>query len=199
MTQSPTDLTSLVGSRICHDLISPLGAIANGIELLSMSGVATSPELALISDSVQSANARIKYFRVAYGAAKSNQQMGRGEIVKILADMSKGGRISYSWEPNGDSSRSDVRIAFLLMQCLESAMPYGGTIKVASLHGKWTLTAVSDKFKFDDALWDSLEDVNGPHDHIAADVHFALTPHILLAHGKTLERDLTDEALTLRF
>ncbi len=57
--QSP-DLAALIGSRICHDLISPIGAIGNGLELLSMAG-AGGPEVALISDSVSNANARIRF------------------------------------------------------------------------------------------------------------------------------------------
>jgi histidine phosphotransferase ChpT len=63
------ELTSLIGSRICHDLISPLGAIGNGVELLAMSEVAKGPEMSLIAESVENANARIRFFRVAFGAA----------------------------------------------------------------------------------------------------------------------------------
>ena len=71
------DLSALLGSRICHDLISPLGAIANGVELLQMSGAAASPEVALIAESVANANARIRFFRVAYGIASAGQRVGR--------------------------------------------------------------------------------------------------------------------------
>ncbi len=46
-TDLPTDLIALVGSRICHDLVSPLGAIGNGVELLAMAGAMPGPELAL--------------------------------------------------------------------------------------------------------------------------------------------------------
>ena len=65
------DLTALVGSRICHDLISPLGAIGNGLELLQLSGLPQGPEWALIAESVENASARIRFFRIAYGAADS--------------------------------------------------------------------------------------------------------------------------------
>jgi histidine phosphotransferase ChpT len=76
MSLSPRDLTSLIGSRICHDLISPLGAIGNGVELLAMSGTAPGPEMDLISQSVENANARIRFFRVAFGAARGGQPRG---------------------------------------------------------------------------------------------------------------------------
>lgn len=55
------DLTSLVGTRICHDLVNPLGAISNGVELMTLSGVQRSPELDLIEESIQSASARIRF------------------------------------------------------------------------------------------------------------------------------------------
>ena len=71
------DLAALLGSRICHDLISPIGAIGNGLELLMMDGSAAGPEMALISESVGNANARIRFFRVAYGLAQGNQRLGR--------------------------------------------------------------------------------------------------------------------------
>ena len=49
MGYSNINIAALIGSRICHDLISPIGAINNGLELLTMTGVAQSPELALIA------------------------------------------------------------------------------------------------------------------------------------------------------
>lgn len=51
------DLSSLVGSRICHDLISPIGAIGNGVELLHMAPRDSAAELDLITDSVGNAAA----------------------------------------------------------------------------------------------------------------------------------------------
>ena len=57
---SRPDITGLVGARICHDLISPIGAIGNGIELLGLTGVAPGPEMQLISDSAAGAQARVR-------------------------------------------------------------------------------------------------------------------------------------------
>lgn len=64
MVQINLDLPALIGSRICHDLISPIGAINNGLELLNMAGTgaAPGPELELIGQSVESASARIRFF-----------------------------------------------------------------------------------------------------------------------------------------
>ena len=76
MSVDNANLAALVGSRICHDLISPIGAINNGLELLGMSGDMSGPELELISDSVANANARIRFFRIAFGAAANSRSAG---------------------------------------------------------------------------------------------------------------------------
>ena len=110
----PLDLMSLLGSRICHDLISPLGAIGNGVELLAMSGTAAGPEMALISESVENANARIRFFRVAYGAAAEGQSLSRGEIVEILAGLGRSGRTTIQWQVEGPVPRRAAKLAFLL-------------------------------------------------------------------------------------
>ncbi|HMR60143.1 MAG TPA: histidine phosphotransferase, partial [Amaricoccus sp.] len=64
---SAPDLSALVSARLCHDLISPMGAIRNGMELLQMApGEAQSPEHALIADSLETALAKLRYFRLAF-------------------------------------------------------------------------------------------------------------------------------------
>jgi histidine phosphotransferase ChpT len=92
MTERP-DLSALIGSRICHDLISPIGAIGNGVELMLMDGGAKSPELALISESVANANARIRFFRIAFGAAGGDTRIARTEVHTVLTEITKGSRL----------------------------------------------------------------------------------------------------------
>ena len=105
---SVEDLNALVGSRICHNLISPLGAISNGVELLNMTGANTAPEVALIAESVENANARIRYFRVAFGATNEAASFSHGEAVSILKDAYKSSRTSVSWRVSGDITRAEV-------------------------------------------------------------------------------------------
>ncbi|CRK74395.1 hypothetical protein [Nereida ignava] len=57
---TPLDLSALVGSRICHDLISPLGAIANGVELMALTGAEQTPEMLLIAESVEAAVTKVR-------------------------------------------------------------------------------------------------------------------------------------------
>lgn len=114
LTNEPTsDLASLLGSRLCHDLISPLGAIGNGVELLTMTGAGSSPETNLILQSVNSANARIRFFRIAFGAAGRDQTVGRAEIMSIIDDLGRDARIKTNWQGPPDLPRSSVKLAFL--------------------------------------------------------------------------------------
>ena len=142
--QCNINLSALIGSRICHDLISPIGAINNGLELLGMTAGQSSPEMALISESVENAAARIRFFRVAYGAA-GEQMMGRPEIASILKDLTKGGRLEYEWEPEAPAPRAQVRLVFLAVQCIESSMPYGGKVTIKIDDGRWVLLGSANK------------------------------------------------------
>lgn len=180
-------LSDLIGSRICHDLISPLGAIGNGVELLTLSGAGVAPEISLISESIDNANARIRFFRVALGAAPDGARIGRAEIVTILRDLFRAGRIRVAWTPPDDLPRAEAKLAFLALQCLESALPWGGDIRVArDASGAWTLTGTGDRLKFDEALWDVAASRRSADGISPAEVQFAL----LAAHAGRLGRTL---------
>ncbi|WP_420863652.1 histidine phosphotransferase family protein [Algirhabdus cladophorae] len=198
MTQTDTDISTLVGSRICHDLISPLGAIANGIELMSMSGLANSPEIALIAESIECANARVRFFRIAYGTTATEQRIGRAEIVSILTDMSKGGRLTYKWDPASDILRQEVRLLFLLCQCLETAMPYGGVIRIEELPSGWRLTGLSEKVKITPETWDVLNTSKVSPPVAAAEVQFALAGQVLADQGRVVNLTQTETGVILR-
>lgn len=198
MTRRP-DLTALVGSRICHDLISPLGAIGNGVELLGLSGISQTPEMALIEESVQNANARIRFFRVAYGSASADQSLSRSEVTATLLAAARGGRISYLWDVPGDQPRPDVRIAFLILQCLEAAMPMGGEIKVSRTGDTWLIHAETDRLRVDEALWDSLVNPRARVNFTAAQVQFALLPEVLTEHGRKLRIAIGKSDIRVQF
>ena len=123
MTNDMTrELAAMIGSRICHDLISPVGAISNGIELLGMSTGDTSPELSLIAESVDNANARVKFFRIAFGMASPEQMTGRQEMVSILTSLATP-RLTYEWLPKADLLRNEVKLLCQMMLCIETALP----------------------------------------------------------------------------
>ncbi|MCR8826578.1 histidine phosphotransferase family protein [Pseudosulfitobacter koreensis] len=198
MGTSNVNLAALVGSRICHDLISPIGAINNGLELLEMTGSDDGPEMQLITQSVGSAAARIRFFRIAYGAA-GDHSMGRAEIVAVLGDMMNGGRLDVVWQPADPQPRNAVRMAFLAIQCLETAMPYGGLIEVACDRRHWTVRGRGEKLNVSAPLWDTLETALPPPDIQPAHVQFALLPAIVADAGRKLAVRREDQTMTITF
>lgn len=148
-------LSSLIGSRICHDLISPIGAITNGLELLDMAGATDGPELSLIGESVGHASARIRFFRLAFGYA-GEDDVGAGDIISILADLQKGGRLKFDWRVPGAVPREEARLACLGTMCLETAMPYGGDVVLRKDQGIWRLIGRATRLQIDEVLWSDL-------------------------------------------
>lgn len=186
------DLSALIGSRICHDLISPLGAIGNGLELLQMSGASEGPEMALIAESVESANARIRFFRIAFGDAQTNQMIKGAELRGALHGSYQGSRLVINWQPE-DMLRSDAKKAFLTLQCLETAMPYGGSVQVTGRPGEFVYTGTADRFAFDEMLWNGLAGT-APLDGLRpAQVQFALLREMGRSSGRPIRVARTDE------
>ena len=193
-------LNDLIGSRLCHDLISPLGAIGNGVELLTMSGAGEAPELSLISQSVDNANARIRYFRVAFGSASPAAQVGNTEIRSILRDVYRGSRVRVDWRIDADLPRAEVKLCFLLIQCLESALPWGGSITATRNDaGRWSLTATAERLKLDDALWDLISSPNSETQVTASEVQFALVPGLAARLQRTVRARNDTTGLTVSF
>ena len=197
MTESP-DFSALIGSRICHDLVSPIGAIGNGVELMLMDGAAQGPELTLIAESVANANARIRFFRIAFGAS-GDQRIARSDVLSILSDVAQGGRMHIEWTSTADLARAEVRLAFLAIQCFETIMPYGGTLTVAQSADLWQVAAHSSRFKVDEALWAGLSSPKVNADVSPAHVQFALLPLAVATLQRQLAAERTETDIRLRF
>ncbi|MGB3245418.1 MAG: histidine phosphotransferase family protein [Sulfitobacter sp.] len=198
MTPSSTDLAALIGSRICHDLISPIGAINNGLELLNMSGAAEGPEMSLIGESVGNASARIRFFRIAFGAA-GDQMVGRSEIVSILRDLYHNSRLEVVWDPSEPQPRSAVRLSFLALLCLETAMPYGGQIVARTEGGTWRLKGTADKLNVDAPLWEMLANVQPPVQVQPSQVQFALLPMVASDDDRQVTSQADEKSVEISF
>ncbi|OCX63181.1 histidine phosphotransferase [Thioclava sp. SK-1] len=198
MTEDDADLVALVGSRLCHDLISPLGAIGNGVELMAMTGTGMSPELQLIAESVNAANARVKFFRVAFGQSAMNQSLGMNEIRGILKEVSETGRIKFDWQVEGDQIRAHVKMTFLALLCMETALPFGGDLTIKRDGDTWTLVGTTKRTKPDADLW-SLLDGDTANDIRPAQVQFALLPREAGRQSRALTWAIDETSVTLSF
>lgn len=173
---SNLNVADLVASRICHDLINPVGAIANGVELMEMTG-SSSEELDLISEGIHHTSARVRYFRIAFGQADSRQQIGPSE-VRAIFDERRSDRMSLLWNVQSSRPRQEIKAVFLAIMCLETALPRGGDIKVSFERG-WSIVASSDVVDANPDLWEALADMAVPTGIAPQTVSFALLPDIL--------------------
>jgi len=193
------ELAGLVGARICHDLVSPLGAIGNGLELLRMTdGGAAGPELALIGESAALATARMRLFRLAFGRSQPGAVVGRAEIGGILDGLAPAARALVAWNVPGDLPRDEVRLAFLLLMCLETTLPYGGAVTLARPPEGWAIRAEAGRIALDDGLWNIARGRAAAGDIAPRHVHFALVPGALAAVGRRLSLTPGDGAIDLR-
>lgn len=193
------DLTALLGSRICHDLISPIGAIANGVELLGMSVQGGSAELALISESVAAANARIRFFRVAFGLASAGQMIGMAELLSITDDLSRGSRTRICWSSGASLPRDSAKAIFLALLCLETAMPWGGDVTITAEQGSWSVTGRAPRLKSDAALWRALADGVTPDTLSAAQIQFGLLNAFARNQRRRIAVQQAEDRITISF
>ncbi len=196
------DLAQLLGSRLCHDLVSPLGAIGNGVELLEMSpefpGIGASPELMLIAESVAAARARIQLFRVAFGQAQGDQRVSRASLAQLLDGFSGQGRLRVQLEAEGDFARVELRMIMLAMMCLESALPWGGAVTVVHDGGRWRLVGQADRVKQDPPLWAWLGG-DDPRAPAPSEVHFALLAQALADANRQPAWDMDEKGAEIAF
>jgi histidine phosphotransferase ChpT len=192
------DLTALIGSRICHDLISPIGAIGNGVELMLMEGAQSSPEMALIAESVAHANAKIRFFRLAFGAAAGENSTARSEVVNVLSDITLGTRLRIDAQLQDRLPRASVKLTFLLVMCLETAMPFGGVIEIVQGEDRWTVRGKADRLKIDPALWAGLSEGSSP-DIGPSQVQFALVSEELARQHRRLTTEITSTEVRFCF
>lgn len=209
MTDSSTriealDLALLLGSRLCHDLVSPLGAISNGVELMQMGGAGSGtsgPEMQLIADAVEAARARIQTFRMAFGRSGEEQRISGPDLARLLRDMGAQGRLRIDLDADGDQPRREVQMLLLAIMCLESAMPWGGRVLVVQSGPQWRLVGEAERLKADPALWAWLDaTIEGdPPQPPSAKVHFALLAEASRAANRPISWEIDESGAEIAF
>lgn len=111
----------LLASRICHDLVSPVGAINNGVEFFEELGPNPDPSesadaIGLIAHSASQASAKLMAFRIAYGAGGRDSNMKPEDVQKAFSALISGdGKISQTWDPYGNLGPKPLPFAFCKM------------------------------------------------------------------------------------
>ena len=130
---SDAEITSILASRICHDLVSPIGAIVNGVDLVrELGGADVDAELAMISQSSDRASALLKYYRIAFGDAAEGSAISRAALREQAVAFLGSSRITIDWpeDPGPALPREAARLLFLLLMCLRGLAGMRGVLSV---------------------------------------------------------------------
>jgi len=134
-TISAMDLASLLASRVCHDIISPVGAMANGLEVLEEDQGEEMREFAmdLIQKSAKSASAKLKFSRLAFGASGSaGASIDTGDAEEVAQLYMAGEKSTLTWTGIRSlvpKNRAKLMLNMLLLGL--GSIPRGGTIELA--------------------------------------------------------------------
>jgi histidine phosphotransferase ChpT len=129
------DLAALLSSRVCHDVISPVGAIINGLEVLEdekdaeMRGHA----LDLIKSSAEEASARLQFCRLAFGAAGSKgASIDTGDAEHVARQLFADERTRLEWKlPRALMAKNKVKLLLNLCLIADMAIPRGGALTIS--------------------------------------------------------------------
>lgn len=128
------DLAALLCSRVCHDIISPVGAIINGLEVLDEDNGEEMRDFAfeLIRRSADQASAKLQFARLAFGAAGSTgAEIDLGDAEKVATGYMEGEKPEFSWQaPRVLMAKNLVKLLLNLILLAIAAVPRGGRVSV---------------------------------------------------------------------
>ena len=134
VTLESLDLAALLCSRVCHDVISPVGAIVNGLEVLEDENDASMRDFAfdLIRKSAKQASARLQFARLAFGAAGSaGASIDLGDAEQVARGMFQDDKLTFSWSaPRALFPKNRVKLLLNLIMIAINAVPRGGSVAV---------------------------------------------------------------------
>ena len=131
---SALDLAALVASRVCHDIISPVGAITNGLEVLDEEDSGDMQEFAmdLIRKSARQASAKLQFARLAFGAAGSaGAEIDLGDAQSVATGFLANEKADLEWNvPRVLMAKNKVKLLLNLILLANQCVPRGGLITI---------------------------------------------------------------------
>jgi histidine phosphotransferase ChpT len=128
------ELAALLCSKVCHDLISPVGAIVNGLEVLDDNPKPEDRDFALdlIRKSAKTASARLQFCRLAFGAAGSaGAQIDLGDAQTMARGHIEDAKTSITWNlPRLLLPKNRVKLLLNMMVVAQQTIPRGGMLTV---------------------------------------------------------------------
>ncbi|MCW1427714.1 histidine phosphotransferase family protein [Novosphingobium sp. JCM 18896] len=211
MTISPLDLASLLCSRLCHDMLSPVGALTNGLELLSDE---KDPEMRqrcfeLLEQSARISADKLKFFRLAFGAAGGFGEMVSVTEARALVDALVGnnGRIEVNWALANESlPKPAVKTMLNLALIAIDSLVRGGTLDIgaefrADENGQEAseivVRATGARIAFDQDIGRALDGSLPDRELASRTAPSAMLRELASSLGGQLQWALSDEALVL--
>ncbi len=132
---SDLDLASLLCSRVCHDIISPVGAIANGLELMDdpeTDADMKATALDMVRSSAKVATAKLKFCRIAFGASGSaGAHIDMSEAGETAMNFVGNEKIKLDWRaPRENRPKQEVKLLLNMLLLAIAGIPRGGTVTV---------------------------------------------------------------------
>jgi histidine phosphotransferase ChpT len=191
----------LLMSHLCHELVSPVGAINNGIEMLEeFGGNELTPEaVALIAESGKAAAAKLRFYRLAYGSAGVAADLGLPQCAAAAAElMASDTRVKLAWRV-ADAARlvpGGPQLLLNLVVLAASALPRGGSVEVAiGATGAVGLTAAGVGAKLAEPVQGAIRGEARALDH--ANIHAWYCHRLAAGLNTTIGIDLAPD--TVRF
>ncbi|HEY1836043.1 MAG: histidine phosphotransferase family protein [Rhizomicrobium sp.] len=131
---SELEFAALLVSRVCHDLVSPVGAVVNGLEVLEDERDATmrADALKLVASSAEQAAARLQFARIAFGAAGSaGAELDLGEIGRSVKGLVRGGKVEVDWKAaHVNWPKNWAKLLMNATLLAADSLPRGGKVEV---------------------------------------------------------------------
>lgn len=211
MSTSAIELASLLCSRLCHDMLSPVGALSNGLELLSDE---KDPEMRqrcfeLLDQSARISADKLKFFRLAFGAAGGFGDMVPVTEARALVDalIANNARIVVNWSLGSDTMPKPAIKTLLNFALIGiEALPRGGTLDIAAELRPDQLTcgtseivvrAAGPRIAFDRDVGRALEGALPEGDLSSRTAPAAMIQQLAQSLGGRLQYALGDDALVL--
>lgn len=136
MKLTPANLSALMCARICHDLVSPIGALGTAIEVLEDDSNVEMHEDAmnLVKLSARQASAKLQFLRLAFGAGGSAPGViGIRELIRLIEGIYGEGKVSIVWDAQvSELDKAVARILLNLTMLAVQSVPRGGDVKIVT-------------------------------------------------------------------
>jgi len=157
---TPSSLAALLSARICHDLISPIGALGTAIEVLDDEANVDMHEdaMGLVRLSSRQAGAKLRFLRLAFGSGGSAPGIiGMEDLKSLTADMYEGGKAAISWGNCVDGlEKNTARLLLNLVMLAVQSVPRGGDVVISATDANGaatiSLAATGPKSRLDAAV-----------------------------------------------